>query len=237
MPNGPRKNKVSVGDRIQQLETLVRSLAQQQQSPQSAAVHLDDLATGSSSYSVQRNPASTQSVYVAPDGATSLVSSDEGISVPTQRQPSLSRIRDSSVSPAPSEHGSMRLHPHGANYVGSVHWSAVLDSISELRDHYEEEEEARLSATDSYILHHNPGPRLLYEPVQSTKADLLASIPARRVVDRMIARYFNAQGIVPEILHRGHFLREVRRSLRNLPEIPLVYYIQFLTAKQHLPFS
>ncbi|OOF90536.1 hypothetical protein ASPCADRAFT_510799 [Aspergillus carbonarius ITEM 5010] len=101
----------------------------------------------------------------------------------------------------------MRRHSHGVNYVGSGHWAAVLDSISELREHYEEEEEARMLASDQ-ILRPSPGPRLLYEPVQDSKADLLAAIPSRPVVDRMVARYFNAQGVVPEILHRGHFLRE-----------------------------
>ncbi|KGO58226.1 Transcription factor, fungi [Penicillium expansum] len=105
----------------------------------------------------------------------------------------------------------MRLHSHGTNYVGSFHWAAVLDSISELRDHYEEEEEARLLAANDHVLHESPGPRLLYEPVQTTKADLLAAIPARSAVDRMVARYFNAQGVVPEILHSGHFLREYEK--------------------------
>lgn len=108
----------------------------------------------------------------------------------------------------------MRLHSQGvgvgASYVGSVHWAAVLDSISELRDHYEEEEEARMLATSDHVLLQSPGPRLLYEPIQATKAHLLASIPARPVVDRMVARYFNAEGVVPAILHSGHFLREVR---------------------------
>ncbi|KAG4280639.1 hypothetical protein FPRO04_05353 [Fusarium proliferatum] len=104
----------------------------------------------------------------------------------------------------------MRLSSHGvgASYVGSVHWAAVLDSISELRDHYEEEEEARMLATNDHDLLQNPGPRLLYEPVHTTKADLLTSIPPRPVVDRMVARYFNTQGVVPSILHCGHFLQE-----------------------------
>jgi len=91
----------------------------------------------------------------------------------------------------------MRLHSHGSNYVGSVHWAAVLDSISELKDHYEKEEEVRMLATSDYEPRDSPGPRLLYEPVQATKADILASIPTRPVVDRMVARYFNSQGTVP----------------------------------------
>jgi hypothetical protein len=65
-------------------------------------------------------------------------------------------------------------------------------------------------ATSDHVLLQGHGPRLLYEPVHTTKADLLASIPPRPVVDRMVARYFNTQGVVPSILHSGHFLQEVR---------------------------
>lgn len=34
-----------------------------------------------------------------------------------------------------------------------------------------------------------PVPRLLYEPVRDTKADILASMPARPVVDRMDSKF------------------------------------------------
>ena len=91
----------------------------------------------------------------------------------------------------------MLKHSHGANYVSSVHWAAVLDSISELKDHYGKEEEARMLASSDCVPSYGPGPRLLYEPVQATKADILATIPARPVVDRMVARYFNTQGVAP----------------------------------------
>jgi hypothetical protein len=76
----------SVGDRIQQLEALVRSLMQQQQ---------------------QQEPSSTE--------PSSLPSDD---------------------------HERTRLHPNGVNYVSSVHWAAVLDSISELNETYETEQHA-----------------------------------------------------------------------------------------------
>ncbi|KAJ5735862.1 fungal-specific transcription factor domain protein [Penicillium malachiteum] len=85
----------------------------------------------------------------------------------------------SAHSPASSEYGSMRHHSHGANYVGSIHWSAVLDSISELKDHYEKEEEARMLANSDPAPYRSPGPLLLYQPVHTTKAEILASIPPR----------------------------------------------------------
>ena len=46
-----------------------------------------------------------------------------------------------SASPVAAEHGNMRLQSHGANYVSSVHWAAILDIISELTDTYEAERE------------------------------------------------------------------------------------------------
>ena len=129
--------------------------------------------------------------------------------LPSPRHPPLSHEREQASSPVPSDHGSMRPNSHGSSYVGSFHWAAVLDSISDLRDHYQEEEEARLLADNGQVLHRSPGPRILYEPVQTTKPNILAAIPARPAVDRMVARYFNAQGVVPEILHSDKFLREV----------------------------
>lgn len=201
----------------------MRSLVGQQQ--QTPAAHPDGLVRDFSDHSFQTSPtASPQSVPTAP-----LASVDEDTLVPAQRHASIPRSRDRADSPAPSEPGSLRLHSHGsgASYVGSVHWAAVLESISELRDHYEEEEEARMLATSDHALLQSPGPRLLYEPVQATKAHLLASIPARPVVDRMVARYFNAQGVVPGILHSGHFLREVRCLLRAGVQCQLPMYISF----------
>ncbi|KAF7548821.1 hypothetical protein G7Z17_g6815 [Cylindrodendrum hubeiense] len=219
----PRNSKISVSDRIQQLEELVRSLAQQQQkqTPPTPAVNPDGLSRDSSTQFFQASPiASPQSASTAP-----LASVDKDTLVPALSHASLSHGKDHPESPAPSEPGSMRRHSHGvgANYVGSVHWSAILDSISELRDHYEEEEEARMSATSDHTLRQIPGPRLLYEPVQATKADFLASIPARPVVDRMVARYFNTQGVIPEILHRGYFLREYERFWQEPAAMPFVW--------------
>jgi len=95
----------------------------------------------------------------------------------------------------------MRLHSHGANYVGGVHWAAILDSISELNDTYETEREAAVLTSSDYVPHSSPGPRLLYEPVQATKDEIISSIPARAVVDRMVARYFNTQDVAPGTVH------------------------------------
>ncbi|EWG49974.1 hypothetical protein FVEG_09315 [Fusarium verticillioides 7600] len=215
--SGPSKgkSKVSVGDRIQQLEELVRSLLAQQQS--APDVDPDGLIQELSSQAK-----SPQSVYTVP-----VASLTENTPVPAVSCAPISQGNGGTESPAPSpsEAGSMRLDSHGvrASYVGSVHWAAVLESISELKDHYEEEEEARMLATNDHALLQSSGPRLLYEPVHTTKTDLLASIPPRPVVDRMVARYFNTQGVVPSILHSGHFLQEYDKFWQDPSAISYIW--------------
>ncbi|MCJ1392941.1 hypothetical protein MMC18_005813 [Xylographa bjoerkii] len=192
-PGPQRKGAFGVGDRIQKLEALVRSLMQQQQEQQQS-VNPDGLFANSLMHSFRETTSGTpQSLSIGLEGVTPLVSVDEDV---------LSRSsKDSAASPASSEHGNMR-------HVGSVHWAAILDSISELKDLYEAEGEVRSLATSDYVPHFSPGPRLLYEPVQATKDEILTSIPARAVVDRMVARYFNNQGVAPVVLDSGKVLRE-----------------------------
>lgn len=118
-----------------------------------------------------------------------------------QQQPDAKDVVASSpISPSSTEHGNLRLHSHGANYVNTVHWAAILDSISELNDSYEAELEVEMLASDDCVPHYSPGPRLLYEPVEATRNEIMSSIPARAVVDRMVARYFNTQGAAPGTL-------------------------------------
>ncbi|KAI1418331.1 hypothetical protein F5Y13DRAFT_148997 [Hypoxylon sp. FL1857] len=209
---GPqRKGMTGVGERIQELEALVRSLSQQQQQSQhTPAVSPAGLFTNSPARSIGATSGeSPQSVSGYTGSITPVVSTDEDAAAASITYASSPDRKDQVSSPTPSEPGSIRVHSHGANYVSSVHWAAVLDSISELKDHYEKEkeEEAIKMTSFDYVPLSSPGPRLLYEPVQATKADILASIPDRPVVDRLVARYFNAHGIA-SVLHSGKFLRE-----------------------------
>lgn len=205
-PGPQRKGTESVGERIQQLEALVCSLVQQQEEEQQTqrplAVPPSRPFTDSPTQALGCVPdESPQSMSMRLEGNNLFAPTDEDVRQTTTSpltHVSLSDSQDRATFPARLAQRSVRMHSHGANYVSSVHWAAVLDSISELKDHYEEEEEARmLVATTDYPPPYSPGPRLLYEPVQATKADVLASIPARPVVDRLIARYFNAQGVAP----------------------------------------
>jgi hypothetical protein len=52
------------------------------------------------------------------------------------------------VSPSTSDYGSFRTPETGINYVSSSHWAAVLDSITDLRDHISRDEEAHSRVSD-----------------------------------------------------------------------------------------
>ncbi|KAJ4417877.1 hypothetical protein N0V82_005934 [Gnomoniopsis sp. IMI 355080] len=163
--NSTSKVTVSVSERIQQLEALVHSMAQQMQN-------------------TAHNPATSAGLTKIDPGK---------MTTTTAKRPHVSANEA-----APSAAVLEPVHSLGENYVSSVHWSAVLDSISELKDQYDKEETARVLA-NSESPRHKSGPRLLYEPVHATKSEILATIPARPIVDRLIARYFNAQGVAPVV--------------------------------------
>lgn len=90
------------------------------------------------------------------------------------------------VSPCPSDYGSIKIRESGSRYVSNAHWAAVLDSIAELKDHFERDEEP----THPQIQF--PGPQLLYVcPLHVTPASIIESMPSRAIVDKLVSRYFN----------------------------------------------
>ena len=94
----------------------------------------------------------------------------------------------------PLDGGFMKINSSGAaKYVSSSHWAAILDSIAELNDHVEQEEETRNIATEFHQRYavHTTWPQLLYDDQRVTKADILSSIPTRRAADRLVSRYFS----------------------------------------------
>ncbi|KAJ5992521.1 fungal-specific transcription factor domain protein [Penicillium sp. IBT 35674x] len=187
-------------------------------------VATDDQMDSSSRSAPRKSP---QGVYRESEGTMPLVSVDAEFMLPSSHV-SLSNGKGHETSPAPSpassEYGSMRPHSHGAEYVGSAHWAAVLDSISELKDHYEEEEEARMPVSNDRMPYRSSGPLLLYQPVKVTKVEILASMPARPVVDRLIARYFFLRDTAPlPVLHNKAFLAEYESFWQDPNSVSLLW--------------
>ena len=153
--------------RINQLEELVVSLMQQQTT------------------SGPRGPPSDGSTPAAPDEGSPSRRSESAR--PTVTEPQLQ------VPPSPSDHGTIRIRETSVSYVGSAHWAAVLDSIAELRDHFEQEDEAHARRENSLRLQASiPRPQLLYDcSANASLTSIIDTLPPRPAVDRLVSRYFN----------------------------------------------
>ncbi|KAF4900198.1 Fusarisetin A cluster transcription factor fsa6 [Colletotrichum fructicola] len=110
-----------------------------------------------------------------------------------------------------SETGSLRTGAADHSYVSGDHWGAILDSIADLRDHFNREEHFRLgespepaseptqdvcgnTASGSF-----PPQRalLLYgcRPARC-REEILSALPPKSTVDRYVSRYFNHLDLV-----------------------------------------
>lgn len=99
-----------------------------------------------------------------------------------------------------SESGTLHSSPSGTVYASGAHWTAILDSISEMKDYFEEQDEtaAVTPATYNSAPFSSNGPQLLFGCNSTvTKEDILAAMPDRTVVDRLIFYYFNALVMPP----------------------------------------
>lgn len=107
-----------------------------------------------------------------------------------------------------SDSGSMRVTASELHYIGSDHWAAILDSIADLKDHFDREEQLRLVTNPDQILDHtgdagnvnihaSKHSLLLYGGYQpASQAEIIAALPPKGAVDRYISRYFNRQELV-----------------------------------------
>ena len=107
-----------------------------------------------------------------------------------------------------SDFGSMRVSALELQYVGGEHWAAILDSITDLRDVFDREEQLRLAISPDQSqadtgdagnvdIHASSHSLLLYGGCQpASQAEILAALLPKDAVDRYISRYFNRQELV-----------------------------------------
>ncbi|KAI3319167.1 hypothetical protein HD806DRAFT_510191 [Xylariaceae sp. AK1471] len=197
--SGPsQRSPVTVQGRIHQLENLVMSMMQQASTGPAGAI------------TSQPDPEQT---------ATPQHNSSYG-------PPPVEDLTDNVV-PVPPNVGSIQLTHSGASYVSGAHWAAVLDGIAELKDHFAMEERqvflANREALDLLLPDLN-GPLLLYGCVMfATREEILASLPARPVVEQLVSHYFDSFEMSPAVLHSNEFLKEFERFWENPSETPIIW--------------
>ncbi|KAI3329049.1 hypothetical protein HD806DRAFT_270683 [Xylariaceae sp. AK1471] len=129
-----------------------------------------------------------------------------------------------------SECGSMRLSASEVRYVGGDHWAAILDSIADLKDHFDREENHSLAADtteqeqdqdggacDPVGRSRSPHALLLYGCKRATsRSEILAALPPKNAMDRYISRFFNRLDLVASSsAHGPSFVREYEAFWAN----------------------
>ncbi|KIW05761.1 uncharacterized protein PV09_03616 [Verruconis gallopava] len=98
---------------------------------------------------------------------------------------------------SPADPGTLKLRQCGASYVQSAHWEAILTKIRGLKEDF---------VTNSKS---PSGSHLFYGPHRHASQDeILAAVPPRPVVDRLMALHFDSYIITPYLIHGKKFLRE-----------------------------
>lgn len=108
------------------------------------------------------------------------------------------------TSPSASDYGSATVSTSGVRYVNSAHWAAVLEGIADLKDHLghmdqDDDESGTLNSSAGFdqLTRQIGGPHLLSGCPFATKEGILASMPPRIVVDRLVSKYFNSFDMSP----------------------------------------
>lgn len=108
-----------------------------------------------------------------------------------------------------SDRGSMHVSASELHYLGGGHWASILDSIADLKDHFDREEQLELTLSPEQIRDDvgadagnvdvlaGKHSLLLYGGYRpASQAEILAALPPKSAVDRYISRYFNRQELV-----------------------------------------
>ncbi|KAI0843610.1 hypothetical protein F5Y06DRAFT_284057 [Hypoxylon sp. FL0890] len=143
---------------------------------------------------------------------------------------SVSRAAEGSPDPGvePSDCGTLTNTPAGVSYVDSSHWTALLDGISELKDCFEDTTESASNFQTSIPPQVAPDygltPLLLYGNfTQASKEEIMSTLPARIVVDRLVSKFFNSIDLHPALLHSGQFIRQYEKFWEDPFAAPIMW--------------
>ncbi|KAL8734068.1 MAG: hypothetical protein Q9181_003352 [Wetmoreana brouardii] len=133
------------------------------------------------------------------------------------------------------DHGSMRVTGSELRYVGGDHWAAIFDSIADLKDHFDREEQLKWDTSPDQIqddtgdagnldVHAVRHSLLLYGGYRpASQAEILAALPSKSAVDRYIARYFNSLDLISSAIHGPTFLQEYEAFWVNPMSVPVMW--------------
>lgn len=123
-----------------------------------------------------------------------------------------------SVSEASSPKGHLLLNGDESTYIGSIHWSTIMDSVKDLK--------ARIVYEDTSIAHdllHPDSDMLLCTPRALCLDTVLQVLPPRQETDRYLRSYFGSKYLASPIIHANQFGRQYERFWTNPRDTPVLW--------------
>ena len=194
-----QKSSTNVEDRINQLEDLVRSLRSKLSSSKPPGKEDEDVIS-----------------RLDPKEPSQALNQDEPAKTPYPGE---------SYLPLSDMFGRISLENDETSYVSAAHWTAILDGIAELRNHFEDDQGSRFPNLE-LEMRQSPTekPALLFlSHKYASKHEILSSVPSRPVVDRLVSGYFSAMDMAPVVIHGPTFLKEYEAFWKNPLATPVMW--------------
>jgi hypothetical protein len=129
--------------------------------------------------------------------------------------------------PNPTSFGQLRISQtdtaEAASYVGAAHWSAILKEIAEVRNYLDENDEADDAVEDGYETVSERATLTFGSPKPVSKASLLAELPPKEEVDRLLPFWFNSSDPLLFMLHTPTFRAEYSRFWADPTNTPIMW--------------
>ncbi|KAI0125630.1 fungal-specific transcription factor domain-containing protein [Xylariales sp. AK1849] len=203
--------------------TIPRPAASDQRHPSTAAISVQDRLRQLEREVVtmiQRNgPAAIQENMRSMGNVATSTDTSSSLSATSPSEP------ESVESPAVIDFGRLKLSTSETTYSDGSHWTSILHGICELREQFRGKEPSPIAEDQAGVPESQyPGPLLLYGcPPITKKHELLAAIPSRATVDRMVSIYFNSADISPAVIHTGEFLKQYSKFWEDPSETPVMW--------------
>ncbi|KAI9851149.1 MAG: hypothetical protein M1838_004358 [Thelocarpon superellum] len=105
--------------------------------------------------------------------------------------------------------GRINMDQSSTSYRSGAHWATILEHITEVKGFFESTTPLNEGPDESEVRSGPPSPILLLGASEPpSKTDILASMPEKTVVDRLVSRYFNSKDLAVVMLHVPTFQQQ-----------------------------
>ncbi|KAJ2901508.1 Fusarisetin A cluster transcription factor fsa6 [Zalerion maritima] len=140
----------------------------------------------------------------------------ENGSLPPQAAPGKIKSHSSPGDINGPENMAQVVHGETTTFVGATHFMAVLDDIEDLKSFFDDsEDESGDSPASTDKASSNVEQLLLGMASPKSKTDLLYMLPEKKVMDRLIMRYFNSHSPSQHVIHRPTFTKQYNVFCRD----------------------